>query len=73
MRLIQSTLTTLPQTKKPQCKFIAHLLGLILMLPGHATFRNLSLRQAQALQFVSRAHPGSSPGQAVRALVRPTL
>ena len=42
MRLIQSVLATLPQTKKPQRKFIAHLLGLILMLPGHATFRNLS-------------------------------
>ena len=42
MRLLQSVLATLPQTKKPQRKFIAHLLGLLLMLPGHATFRNLS-------------------------------
>ena len=42
MRLLQSVLATLPQTKKPQRKFIAHLLGLVLMLPGHATFRNLS-------------------------------
>ena len=42
MRLIQSVLATLPQTKKPQRTFIAHLLGLLLMLPGHATFRNLS-------------------------------
>ena len=42
MRLLQSVLPTLPQTKKPQRKFIAHLLGLLLMLPGHATFRNLS-------------------------------
>ena len=42
MRLIQSVLATLPQTKKPQRKFVAHLLGLLLMLPGHATFRNLS-------------------------------
>src|SRR5438445_2847712 len=33
---------TLRQTKKPQQKFLAHLLGLLLMLPGHATFRNLS-------------------------------
>ena len=41
MRLIQSVLATLPQTKKPQRHFIAHLLGLLLMLPGHATFRNL--------------------------------
>ena len=42
MRLLQSVLATLPQTKKPQRKFIVHLLGLLLMLPGHATFRNLS-------------------------------
>ena len=42
MRLLHSVLATLPQTKKPQRKFIAHLLGLLLMLPGHATFRNLS-------------------------------
>jgi hypothetical protein len=42
MRLLQSVLPTLRQTKKPQQKFVAHLLGLLLMLPGHATFRNLS-------------------------------
>ena len=42
MRLLHSVLATLPHTKKPQRKFIAHLLGLMLMLPGHATFRNLS-------------------------------
>ena len=42
MRLLQSVLPTLSQTKKPQRKFIAHLLGLLMMLPGHATFRNLS-------------------------------
>ncbi len=42
MRLLQSILTTLSKTKRPQRKFIAHLLGLLLMLPGHATFRNLS-------------------------------
>ena len=42
MRLLQSVLATLPQTRKPQRKFITHLLGLVLMLPGHATFRNLS-------------------------------
>ena len=34
MRLLQSVLATSPQTKKPQRKFIAHLLGLLLMLPG---------------------------------------
>ena len=42
MRLLQSVLSCLKQTKKPQRKFVTHLLGLMLMLPGHATFRNLS-------------------------------
>jgi SRSO17 transposase len=42
MRLLQSVLSRLKQTKQPQYKFITHLLGLLLMLPGHATFRNLS-------------------------------
>ena len=42
MRLLHSVLATPSQTKKPQRKFIAHLLGLLLMLPGHATFRNMS-------------------------------
>lgn len=42
MRLLHSVLPTLRQTKKPQQKFLAPLLGLLLMLPGHATFRNLS-------------------------------
>lgn len=41
MRLLQRVLPMLGQTKKPQQKFVAHLLGLLLMLPGHATFRNL--------------------------------
>jgi len=42
VRLLQSVLTSLNQTKKPQYKFVTHLLGLILMLPGHATFRKMS-------------------------------
>lgn len=42
MRLLRSVLPTLSQTKKPQHKFLAHLMGLLLMFPGHATFRNLS-------------------------------
>jgi hypothetical protein len=42
MRLLQSVLSCLNQTKKPQRKFVTHLLGLLLMLPGHATFRNMS-------------------------------
>jgi hypothetical protein len=43
MPLFQSVLTRASQTKKPQPKFLTHLLGLMLMLPGHATFRHLSL------------------------------
>ena len=42
MRLLQSVLPTLRQTNKPQQKFCGHLLRLLLMLPGHAPFRNLS-------------------------------
>jgi hypothetical protein len=42
MRLLQSVLPTLRHPKKPQQKFGAPLLGLLLMLPGHATVRNLS-------------------------------
>ena len=42
MRLLQSVLTRLEQTKKPQHKFVTHLLRLMLMLPGRATFRHLS-------------------------------
>ena len=42
MRLLQNVLHGLKTTKKPQYKFVTHLLGLMLMLPGHATFRNMS-------------------------------
>jgi DDE superfamily endonuclease len=42
MRLLQNVLHSLKKIKKPQYKFITHLLGLMLMLPGHATFRNMS-------------------------------
>jgi DDE superfamily endonuclease len=42
MRLLQSVLPGLGQTKKPQQQFVAHLLRLLLMFPGQATFRNLS-------------------------------
>lgn len=42
MRLLQSVLSCLKQTKKPQHKFVTHLLRLMLMLPGHATFRHMS-------------------------------
>jgi DDE superfamily endonuclease len=42
MRLLQSGLSCLKQTKNPQHKFVTHLLGLMLMLPGHATCRTMS-------------------------------
>ena len=42
MRLLQNVLNSLKKTKRPQYKFVTHLLGLMLMLPGHATFRNMS-------------------------------
>jgi len=46
MRLLQNVLHSLKKTKKPQYKFVTHLLGLMLMLPGHATFRNMSRYRA---------------------------
>lgn len=42
MRLLQSVLSCHLQAKQPQRAFVTHLLGLLLLLPGHATFRNLS-------------------------------
>jgi hypothetical protein len=54
MRLLQSVLPTLLQTKKPQQKFLAHLLGLLRMLPGHATFRNLSRYSAYHERTLAR-------------------
>jgi DDE superfamily endonuclease len=42
MRLLHSVLSRMPKTNKPQRTFMAHLIGLLLMLPGHAPFRNLS-------------------------------
>jgi hypothetical protein len=41
MPLLQSVLTRLSPTKKAPQKFRTHLSGLMLMLPGHATFRHL--------------------------------
>ena len=42
MRLLQSVLARFQHTKKPQQKFLMPLLALLLMLPGRATFGNLS-------------------------------
>jgi hypothetical protein len=46
MRLLQSIVPTRRQPQKPQQQFLTHLLGLLLMLPGHATFRHLSRYRA---------------------------
>ena len=44
MRLLQSVLSCLKQTKKPQHKFVTHLLGLMLMLMcQHFSGHRLSL------------------------------
>lgn len=42
MRLFESVLMRWKNTKKPQQKFLCHVMRLLLMLPGHVTFRNLS-------------------------------
>jgi DDE superfamily endonuclease len=42
MRLLNSVLAKVPKSNTSQRKFLGHLIGLLLMLPGHATFRNLS-------------------------------
>ena len=42
MRLLHSVLPLVPKTNKPQRTFVAHLIRLLLLLPGHATFRNFS-------------------------------
>ncbi len=42
MRLLQSVMAHIKEIKKPQRKFLTHFMGLLLMIPGHVTFRNLS-------------------------------
>lgn len=42
MRLLASVLAELTKTNPAQRRFLGHLLGLLLMLPGRVTFRNLS-------------------------------
>ena len=42
MRLFESVLMHLKNTKKPQQKFLCHVMRLLLLLPGYVTFRNLS-------------------------------
>ena len=53
MRLLQSILPYFKQTKKPQCRFIMHLLGLLLApRPRHVS-------ESEPLQCLSRADLGS--------------
>jgi len=42
VRLFNSVRASWKNTKKPQQKFLGHWMGLLLMLPGRMTFRNLS-------------------------------
>ena len=42
MWLLDSVLMRLKNAKKPQQKFLSHVIRLMLMLPGHVTVRNLS-------------------------------
>ena len=42
MRLFESVLAPFTHLQRPQRKFLIHLLRLLLMLPGHVTFRNFS-------------------------------
>lgn len=42
MRLLQSVMSRINEINKPQRKFLTHLMEVLLMVPGHATFRNLS-------------------------------
>jgi DDE superfamily endonuclease len=43
VRLFDSVLMRVQNPKKPQQKFLCHVMRLLLMLPGRVTFRNLSL------------------------------
>jgi DDE superfamily endonuclease len=40
--LFESVLMRVQNTKKPQRKFLCHVMRVLLLLPGHVTFRNLS-------------------------------
>jgi DDE superfamily endonuclease len=42
MRLLHRVLPMVPKTNQPQRTFVAHLVRLLLLLPGHATFRHFS-------------------------------
>jgi hypothetical protein len=54
MRLLQSVLPMVPKTNKPQRTFVTHLVRLLLLLPGHATFRNFSRDSSSHEKTVAR-------------------
>ena len=54
MRRLQSLRPGLRPSKQPQRKFLTHLFGLLLMLPGHATCRNLSRESSSDERTFSR-------------------
>jgi hypothetical protein len=67
VRLFESVLRRVKNTKKPQQKFLGHVLRLLLRVPGRVTFRHLSRFSpahektcarwfARAVDFVSLNH-----------------
>ena len=54
MRLLQSVMARINQIKKPQQKFLTHFMGLLLMIPGQVTFRNMSRYSHYAEKTFSR-------------------
>jgi hypothetical protein len=42
VRLFESALRRMKNPKKPQQKFLCHVMRMLLLLPGRVTFRNLS-------------------------------
>lgn len=54
MQLLESVLMHLQDIKKPQRAFVSHVLRVLLLLPGHATFRNLSRYSAYHERTLAR-------------------
>lgn len=56
MQLLESVLMHLQDIKKPQRTFIDHVLRVLLLLPGHATFRHLSRYSAYHERTLARGY-----------------
>lgn len=54
MQLLESVLRHLKDIKKPQRTFVSQVLRVLLLLPGHATFRNLSRYSAYHERTLAR-------------------